>query len=262
MGLDHFLGHPVFGVEQFEYRLLLLGGPFPDHGPVAGAQVFEGPDDSHVDVQPAAPLDRLAVGAALKCRRKVKGPAGTAATRSTMLGSRGRSRSCRSRSKVARTKAFWDANSGRLSRPTGIKSSTDLARRDERNLQLRRLDGNDHGAGIQAEHAVQPGTVVCQAPREAAASCSKSNSRARTRSTSICGTSPPAAAPPPTPGSVFRALPPWPPRRGCRPGGRGPLARRSKPSPPQPARRCARPGHRTPWRTIVDERPKEGKWRP
>ena len=79
MGPHDFLGHEVFRIEQFEHCSLLLGGPFANRRPVAGAQVVEGPDEAEIDVEAAIPLDGLAAGTALKCRA-VKDPTGAVAT--------------------------------------------------------------------------------------------------------------------------------------------------------------------------------------
>ena len=231
MGLDHFLGHAVLGIEQFQHRLLLLGGPFPNQGPVAGAQVIQGPDDSHIDIEAAAALYGLAVGAALKCPAH-KGPAGAAAALEHQAGKQ-------------RTKPFLpqpfqrrlhQGLLGRQFRPVEQADGNQVvdrpARRDERNLQLRRLDGNDHGAGVQAEHPVQPGTAGLPGRARSRGFLFQVVQQGQNAVDFDLRHKPPGSRPRPARGSVFPVLPPWPRRRDCRPGGRGPLARRSKPLPP------------------------------
>ena len=123
MGLDHFLSHLVLNVGEINRGFLFLSDPLADQRPVARAQVVERPDDAHVHVEAAAVELRAAVGSAAE-NAAVEGAAGSVSPFHHHTGNQGRTRSCRTRSRLACTNARCEANSGRFVKPTGTRSAT------------------------------------------------------------------------------------------------------------------------------------------
>ena len=223
MGLDYFLGHLVLNIGEVDRGFLLLSDPLADQGAIARAEVIERPDGAHFHVEAAAVEMPSVVGpAAENAAVEIAARAGAlhhhAGNERANLFLPHPLQACLDQRPLRRQL--------RPVRQADRDQVRDLnAGRDQRDLKMRRLQRNDHRAGVQTKHAGESGAgdspigprrgnLLLQIEQQCPGAI---HFDFRDQPSGQAGR---LAGP---------TLRPWPRRRTCRPTCRGPAARRNRP---------------------------------